>query len=89
MNQVLTTGSNFYQSDYIAVVNAIIAIYEQIDSTVNATYNPRADMAACLVRAGGHDYMDYRINQDGTSSGGMDGCINFNDGDNAGLLGCL
>jgi hypothetical protein len=33
--------------------------------------------------------MDFRINADNTTTGGMDGCINFNDGDNAGLQQCL
>jgi hypothetical protein len=33
--------------------------------------------------------MDYRLNADGTTSGGSDGCVNFNDADNAGLEACI
>jgi len=32
--------------------------------------------------------MDYR-NTNGVESGGSDGCVNFNDGDNAGLASCI
>lgn len=33
--------------------------------------------------------MDYRVAADGTMSGGSDGCVNFEDPDNAGLAQCL
>jgi hypothetical protein len=56
---------------------------------VTPSFNPRAAFAGCLVRAAGHDFMDFRINADNTTSGGMDGCINFLDGDNAGLQSCI
>jgi hypothetical protein len=42
-------------------------------------------MAGCLIRFSGHDFMDYRIG----NGHGADGCMNFNDGDNAGLSSCV
>jgi len=33
--------------------------------------------------------MDYRKTSSNSFLGGSDGCINFNDGDNAGLLDCI
>jgi len=45
--------------------------------------------AACLLRLAGHDFMDFRLAADGTTSGGSDGCINFSDDDNKGLAECL
>ena len=71
------------------IAKAVIAIYEKLPADVTPSSNPRAAFSGCLVRAAGHDFMDFRINQDNTTSGGMDGCINFNDGDNAGLRECL
>lgn len=44
-------------------------------------------MVACLVRAAGHDFMDYREGE--VNEGGSDGCINFDDEDNANLQACL
>ena len=34
----------------------------------------------------GHDFMDYRTD---TGLGGSDGCINFNDEDNHGIVSCV
>ena len=89
MNQVVTTSDNFYQDDYINIVKALIVLYEKLPADVTPSSNPRAGFAACLVRAAGHDFMDFRINSDNNFSGGMDACINFNDPDNAGLRECL
>jgi hypothetical protein len=44
--------------------------------------------AACLLRLEGHDLMDYR-KFGKVESGGSDGCIDFEDGDNAGLQACI
>lgn len=41
-------------------------------------------LAACIIRLSGHDLMDFR-NYSGVVTGGPDGCVNFNDPDNAGL----
>lgn len=53
----------------------------------NANSDQKA-FAGCLVRLAGHDFMDYR-NNSGTVSGGSDGCVNFEDPDNKGLVECL
>jgi hypothetical protein len=45
-------------------------------------------LAACIIRLSGHDLMDFR-NYSGVVTGGSDGCVNFNDPDNAGLAECL
>lgn len=82
---VNTTGSNFYQTDYISITKQVIAVYEKLSSVITPTSNPRASFAGCLIRAAGHDFMDFRINSDGSTSGGMDGCINFFDCDNGGI----
>lgn len=74
--------------------------YEDIAESVNELYEDAEDknaFAGCLVRLAGHDMMDFRYvfkkNSDGTDSrrvinkiGGSDGCINFNDKDNRGLV---
>lgn len=52
------------------VANLVIKLYENITSAVTPSSNPRADFAACLLRAAGHDFMDFRINADNTTSGG-------------------
>lgn len=68
----------------------MISVFEALPTmTATSTTNPRADMAACLVRVAGHDFMDFRYNSDNTTTGGMDGCINFADPENAGLATCM
>jgi len=71
-----------------------------IAESVNELYEEAEDkgaFAGCLVRLAGHDMMDFRYifekNKDGSDSkkvinqkGGSDGCINFNDSDNKGLV---
>ena len=38
--------------------------------------DPR-EFASCVVRLAQNDYMDFRVNKDGTSTGGADGCIDY------------
>lgn len=64
----------------------VISHFEQLEDTCENDWCPRGDFAGCVVRLAGHDFMDF--NPDG-SSGGSDGCINFNDPDNKGLKPCL
>ena len=85
----MITSDNFFSQDYIDVANLVIGIYESLPADVTPTSNARAAFAGCIVRAAGHDFMDFRYNADGSTSGGSDGCINFNDPDNAGLRECL
>jgi len=77
--------------------------YEDIAESVNELYEDAEDQTAfagCLVRLAGHDMMDYRYDfatkKDGTQSrsainqsGGVDGCVDFNDKDNKGLVECI
>ena len=67
-------------------------LYSQIALDVFELYNSsiaQPDFASCLVRLAGHDFMDFRQQADGTTTGGSDGCINFDDPDNSGLQLCL
>lgn len=67
-------------------------MYSAINLEVFAQYDAAADKAsyaACLVRLAGHDFMDFRRDAAGVETGGSDGCVNFNDPDNAGLEACL
>ena len=41
------------------------------------------------MRLAGHDFMDFRIHPDGSTTGGSDACLNFDDPDNKGLVECL
>ena len=86
---IATTTSAFDKAKYKEIVAEVVAQYEAVDATVAANNNPRAKYAGCIVRTGGHDFMDFRIAADGTTSGGSDGCINFADADNTGLADCL
>jgi len=81
---VLQTPPSFSVQDYQNIVQAIVNEYEKLDSIATGNSNLRAHFAGCVLRLAGHDFMDYR-----KTSGGSDGCINFNDGDNAGLLDCI
>jgi hypothetical protein len=53
------------------------------------TGTDRADFAGCILRMAGHDLMDFDPNAPAGQAGGSDGCVDFNDGDNAGLASCL
>lgn len=83
-----TTTSAFDMAKYKEIVAEVVTQYEAVSSAVSANSNPRAKYAACLVRAAGHDFMDYR-STGGVESGGSDGCINFSDEDNTGIADCL
>lgn len=59
-----------------------------VDDTVEEGNNPRSNFAGCLIRMAGHDLMDFDAS-DLTNKGGSDGCIDFHDPDNKGLIECL
>lgn len=80
--KVLTTPNRFTNSKYEEVVRAVIALYDGKSS------EEAKNLAACMLRLAGHDFMDFRDNN-GVLSGGADGCVNFNDADNMGLEACL
>ena len=59
-----------------------------MEQEVGPNVNKKGGFAACLVRLAGHDFMDFR-NDGGTQKGGSDGCIDFSDHNNAGLIECI
>lgn len=74
--------------------------YEDLAKDIIAQQHASEDKtkyAACLLRLEGHDLMDFRrgknkhgrIRPGSAGSGGSDGCVNFDDPDNAGLPSCL
>jgi hypothetical protein len=83
-----TTKLGVGEIKYKAIVSDVITKYEAVSDEISDNSNPRATYAACLVRAAGHDFMDYRY-ADSASTGGSDGCIYFEDEDNTGLPACL
>jgi len=90
--RVLTTLDHFSNDEYEAVVESVNELYDITED--------KAGFAGCLVRLAGHDLMDFRYSygtkKDGTEDnkpdnyvGGSDGCINFGDKENKGLVGCI
>lgn len=86
-SKVLTTVDTFTVGDYEEIVLAVIDKYLDVDGTVGDNYNPRGNFVGCMVRTAGHDFMDYRVDED--NKGGSDGCMNFEDGDNTGVVSCI
>lgn len=86
--KVMTTSS-FSKAEYEQLAKEIIE--HQHNSDDKTVY------AACMLRLEGHDLMDFRrhanrrgkIRRGARGVGGSDGCVNFEDGDNAGLPTCL
>jgi len=87
-NKVMETES-FSKVEYEALAIEIIEHQNASDDKTN--------YAACLLRLEGHDLMDFRrtpdkrgrIKRGAPGTGGSDGCVNFEDEDNAGLPTCL
>ena len=86
---IATTTNAFNKDKYKAIVAEVVAQYDAVDAAVGDNSNPRGKYAGCLVRAAGHDFMDFRYGSNGSTSDGSDGCINFADEDNTGLASCL
>jgi len=84
-------------SDYDKVAQTVLDYYNQSKwDKVGMNVNDRASFAGCIVRLAGHDFMDFRLERDksgnivkGKSTGGSDGCMSFEDGDNKGLAKCV
>jgi hypothetical protein len=88
--KILTTEVSLSFSEYEALTAEIIVLYDAIaEGVADDGSNPRAAFSGCLVRFAGNDFMDFRFQEDGTSKGGSDGCINFSDPSNSGLEACL
>jgi len=79
------TTTTFTYEQYDAIVASVQGLYNKLSPTCNATYCPQADWTGCVLRMAGHDFMDFRSGV----GGGSDGCVDFSDGDNAGLDVCL
>lgn len=81
-----TNANHFKKPNYEEVVKEIIVLFDALGSTAEQT-----TFAACLLRLAGHDLMDFRraAKKGGDTTGGSDGCVNFQDPDNAGLGPCL
>jgi hypothetical protein len=71
-------------SDYDFVTQKVQAIHQGFTAGTD-----QADFAGCIVRMTGHDLMDFRRSAPVGENGGADGCIDFQDPDNAGLAACL
>ena len=79
------TTTTFTYEQYDAIVATVQELYNKLSPTCNATYCPQADWTGCVLRMAGPEFMDFRSGV----GGGSDGCVDFSDGDNAGLDVCL
>lgn len=79
------TAAAFSTADYEDVVAKVLALYDTHVQAITHDKNNQAAFAGCLVRAAGHDFMDYREHADGSITGGSDACMNFKDPDNMGV----
>jgi len=82
-DSVLTTAS-MTLADYAKILNQYSEIFNGMDQACEGMTCPVAQVSGCILRMGGHDFMDYH-----TGIGGSDGCIDFHDHDNKGLDTCL
>ena len=71
----------FSDQQYEALVTEIIQHQHTTDD--------KSKYAGCVLRLAGRDLMDYRKGGKGPGTGGSDGCIDFEDPNNAGLPTCL
>lgn len=72
------------EADYDCISQGVADLIDALPTTCTGNSCPKADFVGCVLRLAGHDFMDY----DGTS-GGADGCLDFDDPDNTGLKGCM
>jgi len=71
---------------YDRIVDHVGEFYDRLNAQCTNTNCPRGDLAGCVVRLVGHDFMDFNPKSSGT---GADACIDFEDPDNKGLKSCL
>lgn len=93
------TQPDFGPSHYEEAAQGVFDAYDRVDPTFSDNRNPRADFAGCILRTTGHDWLDFRLDDgkgdpahpdiDDFHAGGMDGCINLQEQDNAGIAQCL
>lgn len=73
-------------SQYSEIVEKITGLMQDFEDEEDCTNDKclQADFAGCVLRSAGHDFMDFRNDR-----GGSDGCLNFDEDDNKGLINCL
>lgn len=71
---------------YNGVVAEVVSLLRGLPDTCTSSKCPKADVAGCILRMSGHDFMDFNAT---TGDGGADGCTDMNHHDNAGLMPCL
>jgi len=79
---------NLNEDDYEFIVKQTFKLYDEMTNNGENTVES-ARFTGCIIRTAGHDFMDYRTNMMGNEMGGSDGCMNFNDPDNDGIVPCL
>lgn len=80
------TPEGFNKAEYEKVFTDVYNVVNNLKDSDKSAY------AGCMVRAAGHDFMDFRVGKkrdQSDATGGSDGCFNFNDPDNKGLKECL
>merc|ERR1719476_79701 len=71
---------------YEELVAEVTSKLDGLSDACNEAECQKADWAGCVLRAAGHDFMDFNK---ATGVGGADACIDFADDDNKGLAECL
>jgi len=81
-----TTCATLQPNAYQRIVAKMSQLYEGLPEACTEQECKRADFVGCVLRFAGHDFMDFDPFQ---QTGGSDGCLDFNDPDNKGLMPCL
>jgi hypothetical protein len=79
---LIKTPDSFVDTDYDFVANAVI---DHFNKLIKTQPQIAGNIAGCMVRTAGHDFMDFRIDVNGKQVGGSDACMNFLDPDNNGI----
>lgn len=80
------TQHTFTHKEYEGLFNDVFNKHDTMSTTDKAAFG------GCLVRAAGHDFMDFRLGKkrdQSDATGGPDGCFHFDDPDNKGLKECM
>jgi len=67
-------------------IMSVEQLMRRVGTHCNTTHCQQADLAGCILRMAGHDFMDFDVK---TGKGGSDGCTDMDDDNNAGLAECL
>jgi hypothetical protein len=74
-DESLNFSKGFVSEDYDAIADKIFKKFDDLPEELAAQSNKKGSFVACLLRTAGHDFMDFR--PDDEHVGGSDGCINF------------